>query len=165
MSRISLRAVPFDQPDARTLVAEFYVEQLTRYEQADPPDDDPHDYAPPQGLFLLLFIDGRPAGCGGYRVRDAVTGEIKRLYVRPGHRGHGYGRRILTALEQHGRETRVASLLLETGVRNTAAISLFHSAGFIPAPSYDPSRDQRINRAFAKKISLPAHQDQQTRSR
>lgn len=155
MSRISLRAVPFDALDARSLVSEFYADQLTRYDRADPPDDDPRDYASPQGLFLLLCLDDQPAGCGGYRVHDTTTGEIKRLYVRPEHRGRGHGRRILTALEDHARAVGATCLLLETGVRNEAAISLFGSVGYTPVPRYVPSRDQRINRAFAKSLSVP----------
>lgn len=154
MSRISLRAVPFDGPDARALVTEFYSEQLTRYERADPPDDDPAYYAPPQGLFLLLYVDGQPAGCGGYRAHDTITGEIKRLYVRPEHRGQGYGWRILTALENHGCAVGATCFLLETGVRNEAAIALFGAAGYTPVPGYVSSRDQRINRAFAKALPV-----------
>lgn len=154
MSQISLRVVPFDDPDARALVTEFYAEQLTRYERADPPDDNLGDYAPPNGLFVLLCIDDQPAGCGGYRANNTTTGEIKRLYVRPAHRGQGHGRRILTALEDHGRAVGATCLLLETGVRNDAAISLFSSAGYASVPGYVPYRDQRINRAFAKSLSV-----------
>lgn len=155
MSRISLHTVPFDNSDARTLVTELYTDQLTRYDRADPPDDDPSDYAPPQGLFLLLYLDNQPAGCGGYRAHDTTTGEIKRLYVRPEHRGSGYGRRILTALEDHARVIGATRILLETGVHNKAAITLFDSAGYTPIPRYVPSRDRRINRAFAKPLSIP----------
>ncbi len=155
MTLISLRAVPYDDPDARALLSEFYVDQLTRYDRADPPDDDSGDYAPPQGLFLLLYVDDQPVGCGGYRVHDTTQGEIKRLYVRPERRGRGYGRRILTALEDHGRMVGATCLLLETGVRNEAAISLFGSAGYRPAPGYVASRDQRINRAFTKPLFVP----------
>ena len=99
MTRISLRAVPFDNPRAQALLAAFYADQLTRYERADPPHEPASDYAPPHGLFLLLGVGDQPAGCGGYRARDAATGEIKRLYVCPQHRGRGYGRRLLAELE------------------------------------------------------------------
>lgn len=155
MSPISLRAVAFDDPHARALVTGLYADQLTRYDRADPPQDDPGDYAPPHGLFLLLFLDDQPAGCGGYRVHNPTTGEIKRLYVRPEYRGHGHGRRILTTLEHHARTVGSACLLLETGVRNDAAIALFTSVGYTPVPGYVPHRDQRINRAFAKSLSIP----------
>ncbi|MGH3907137.1 MAG: GNAT family N-acetyltransferase [Pseudonocardiaceae bacterium] len=42
---------------------------------------------------MLLCIDDQPAGCGGYRANNTTTGEIKRLYIRPAHRGQGHGRR------------------------------------------------------------------------
>lgn len=161
MSLISLRTVPFDDPQAQTLVAEFYADQLTRYERADPPDDDPRDYAPPCGIFLLLSVDDQPAGCGGYKTHDTKTGEIKRLYVRPGYRGHGNGRRLLSALEEHGRAVGATSLLLETGVHNTAAISLFSSAHYVRVPSYVLGRNQHINRAFAKSLSTSPLRSQQ----
>lgn len=155
MSRISLRVVPFDDTDARKLVSELYADQLTRYERADSPDDDPVHYASPQGLFLLLYADDQLAGCAGYRTHDATTGEIKRLYVRPAYRGQGYGRRLLNALEEHGRAVGDTCVLLETGVHNDAAIALFTSAGYTAVPGYVPSRDQRINRAFTKSLSVP----------
>lgn len=153
MTRTSLRSVPFHDPHARALVAELYAEQLTRYARADPPDDDPIVYAPPDGAFLLLCADGIPVGCGGYRALDATTGEIKRLYVQPAHRGKAFGRRILTALEEHGRTVGATALLLETGVRNTTAIALFESAGFTRVSGYVPHRDQYVNRAFRKTLS------------
>ncbi|MGH3912560.1 MAG: GNAT family N-acetyltransferase [Pseudonocardiaceae bacterium] len=155
MSRISLRAVAFDNSDARALVTELYADQLTRYDRADPPQDNPGDYAPPHGLFLLLCLDDQPAGCGGYRIHDPTTGEIKRLYVRPEHRGQGHGQRILTALEHHAHTLGSTRLLLETGARNKAAIALFTSTGYTPTPGYVPHRDHRINRAFTKSLPVP----------
>ncbi|MGH3916875.1 MAG: GNAT family N-acetyltransferase [Pseudonocardiaceae bacterium] len=47
------------------MVTELYTGQLTHYDRA--------------------------AGCGGYRIHDPTTGEIKRLYVRPEHQGQGQG--------------------------------------------------------------------------
>lgn len=109
-------------------------------------------------MFLLLYVDDQPVACGGYRAHDPTTGEIKRLYVRPEYRGWGYGRRLLTVLEEHGRTVDATCLLLETGMRNSAAIALFDSAGYTSVPGYVPSRDQRINRAFTKSLSITQRQ-------
>jgi hypothetical protein len=58
-------------------------------------------------------------------------------------------------LEDHGRAIGATCLRLETGIRNKAAIGLFGSTGYTPVPGYVPSRNQRINRAFAKSLSVP----------
>lgn len=40
--------------------------------------------------------------------------------------------------------------VLETGVRNTAALHLFTSAGYLPTDGYVEDRDPAINRAFSE---------------
>ena len=52
----------------------------------------PGDYAPPDGRLLLAWHHEKPVGCVALRRIDATTGEIKRLYVRPGQRGRRTGR-------------------------------------------------------------------------
>jgi hypothetical protein len=47
------------------------------------------------------------------------------------------------------------SVVVETGVHNTAAMALFVSAGYTPIPGYVPCRDPRINRAFGKSLPVP----------
>ncbi len=152
MSQLDLRVVAFTDPQAQQLVSELHTDQLTRYPRADPPEENPADYQAPDGLFVLLLVDGRAVGCGGYRRHDATTGEIKRMYLHPAYRGHGYGRRILHRLEAHGRASGASTVILETGIRNIAAIGLYRSAGYQAIPSYAHSRDRRINRAYAKTL-------------
>src|SRR5215471_1483153 len=51
----------------------------------------PGKYAPPRGRLLLAMIDGSHAGCVALRPFDETRGEMKRMYVRPQHRGQGIG--------------------------------------------------------------------------
>ena len=58
----------------------------------------PGMYAPPRGGLLLAYGDGAPAGCVGLHEWDAQVAEMKRLYVRPAHRGTGLGKRLAEAV-------------------------------------------------------------------
>ena len=57
------------------------------------------------GVFLVAYADGVPAGCGGWRSHgdDGETAEIKRMYVAPEARRRGIARRLLAALEDSAR--------------------------------------------------------------
>lgn len=89
-----------------------------------------------RGAFLVVYLDGRPVGCGAVRRLDAGTAELKRMYVAPAARGTGLGRRLVAALETEARELGVRRLVLETGVRQVAALALYRAAGFQPIPLY-----------------------------
>ncbi|MGH8883578.1 MAG: GNAT family N-acetyltransferase [Egibacteraceae bacterium] len=144
---------PYDHPDACALVLTLHAEQLGRYGFADDPHDtDPAEFAPP-GVFLVGYVNGRPVACGGCHLWEATTVEIKRMYVKPAHRGRGYGRHLLRALENAARTAGAHRIILETGGRNAEALALYTRAGFEPIPPYAQARDPQVNRAFAKRLS------------
>ena len=53
------------------------------------------------------------------------------MYVVPNQRGKGVGRAVLAGLEAAARRLGVKRLVLETGVHQDAAISLYRRAGFV----------------------------------
>ena len=142
-------------PDAACLLRAFHAEQVDRYGFADPVDLDPVEYTPPQGVFAVVYSESRPVGCGGYRWfgRSRITVEIKKVYVTPAVRGHGAGRALLAWLERDAVAAGARRAILETGVRNTAALRLFTIAGYQPADSYVAGRDPQINRAFSRSLT------------
>jgi GNAT superfamily N-acetyltransferase len=142
-------------PDAAPLLRAFHREQMDRYGFADPAELDSAEYAPPGGVFAVAYEGVAAAGCGGYRWFDraAHTVEIKRIYVIPASRGHGTGRALLAWLEHHAAQVGAQRAILETGVRNTAALSLFTSTGYQPVGRYVEGRDPAINRAFARLLA------------
>lgn len=79
--------------------------------------------------------------------------ELKKIYVVPELRGRGLGQLLFTALEQRAIERGARQIILESGVRNHAALGLFHSLGYRAIPRYVDSRDPKINRAFAKALA------------
>ena len=97
---------------------------------------DPAEVANRRGAFLVVRRDGLPVGCGAVRLLDPETGEIKRMFVSPSVRGRGLGRCLMAALEAEARRLGVRRLVLETGIRQTAALALYRSAGFQPIPLY-----------------------------
>jgi GNAT superfamily N-acetyltransferase len=68
--------------------------------------------------------------CFGYSVelggRDLL---VEELFVKPAHRGKGYGAAILTAAEQWAREAGFASVFLEVLAGNTAE-ALYRKHGY-----------------------------------
>src|SRR4051794_24288838 len=88
---VRLRAVPYDDPVARELVARVQAEYTERYGGPDAAAVDPAEFLPPAGLFLIAAVDGAPAGCGAWRGHEAGVGGGKRgdggPPVRPPGRG------------------------------------------------------------------------------
>jgi GNAT superfamily N-acetyltransferase len=144
----------YDHDDARRLVSALYEDQVARYGYADPAEADAASYRPPAGRFLVAYVDGVPAACGGFRLHDLDRHvvEIKKMFTAPGFRGRGLGWRILAELERRAREQGARRAILETGVRNTDALRLYTSNGYVPTNSYVCGRDPAINRAFTKEL-------------
>jgi GNAT superfamily N-acetyltransferase len=88
------------------------------------------------GVFLVGRLAGIAVACGALRPIDAGTVELKRMYVRDAHRGHGFGRAMLVALEEIARERGYSVIRLETGDGQPEAIALYESAGYYGIPCY-----------------------------
>jgi ribosomal protein S18 acetylase RimI-like enzyme len=99
-----------------------------------PRDDDldsiPATYLDDGGEFLVGLCDGRLVAMGALRhITDAVA-ELKRMRVHPAYQRRGFGRLMLTRLEDRARELGYRRLRLDTTVMQTAAQRLYRSAGY-----------------------------------
>ena len=97
---------------------------------------EPAEVSGGRGAFLVIYQEGNPVGCGAVRRIDPETAELKRMYVAQSVRGEGLGRRLVAALENEARALGVRRLILETGIRQTAALALYRATGFQPIPLY-----------------------------
>ncbi|MES1246356.1 MAG: GNAT family N-acetyltransferase [Actinomycetota bacterium] len=148
---------PFDSPDAQALCAAQQAEMLELYEgEADiGPSRDGPMFVPPRGVFLVVRDeDGGAIACGGVTrfTHDENKGELKRMYVRPEARGRGLGRLVLDQLEEQARELGFASLVLETGDRQEAALALYERSGYVRIPSYPPYDTRELSLCFQKEL-------------
>ncbi|HEY7688215.1 MAG TPA: GNAT family N-acetyltransferase [Dongiaceae bacterium] len=98
----------------------------------------PGAYAPPLGRLFLVHVDGRPAGCIALRPLDEDRNrcEMKRLYLRPGNRGLGLGRRLAELVIAEARSIGYRKLVLDTLADMKEARALYAGLGFREIPAY-----------------------------
>jgi GNAT superfamily N-acetyltransferase len=118
-----------DSPASVALQEAFFADIATRYPGWDPGSSQPVE---PSELpvWLVAYRDEQPVGCGGLQKLDDETAEVRRIYLAEEARGHGIGRRLLDALEQHARDLGYARVRLTTGDGQPEALGLFRSAGY-----------------------------------
>ena len=128
----SISAEPYDSDDARRLVAalDAHLAELYPPEQRFGPNLKAEHLESGRGTFLVARDGDRAIGCGAIRLLDETTAEVKRMYVEPDQQGKGVGRAVLSNLEKAAWESGVRRLVLETGIYQRAAISLYRRAGF-----------------------------------
>lgn len=90
---------------------------------------------------VIASVNNEPAGCGCFKPFDGDSVEIKRMFVRPHLRGMGISRAILNALELWTQQLGFNYTVLETGNKQTEALSLYHKNGYLNIPKYGPYVD------------------------
>ncbi|SMO83139.1 Acetyltransferase (GNAT) family protein [Geodermatophilus aquaeductus] len=135
-----LRAVPYDDPVARDLVARVQQEYVARYGGPDEAAVDPAEFVPPAGVFLVAEVGGQPAACGAWRRHvegdDPTAVEVKRVYVDPAFRRRGLAQVVVAALEESARRAGYRSVVLNSGDRQPEALALYGALGYTPVPGY-----------------------------
>jgi GNAT superfamily N-acetyltransferase len=142
---VDIRLVRYDALVAQALVADAMAELGERYEdgEGDATPVSPAEFQPPDGAFLIAYLDGEAVGCGGWRSHgdDGAVAELKRMYTVRSARGRGVGRRVLKAVEDSARAHGRSRMVLECGVRQPEAIKLYESSGYHRIDDFGHYRD------------------------
>lgn len=107
--------------------------------------------------FVAHDVDG-PVGCIALTrfVPDGVaqpdTGELRKLYVRPTARGRGVARSLIETAEAEASAWGMRRVVLETGIRQHAAVRLYTSLGYRPIRPYPPYEDNSVALCFAREL-------------
>lgn len=96
----------------------------------------PGNYAPPDGRLFLAASSELFSGCVALRRIDAEICEMKRLYVRPGFRGHRVGRALADSVISAAREIGYRRMRLDTLPQMAEAQALYRALGFYEIPPY-----------------------------
>ncbi|HKS03553.1 MAG TPA: GNAT family N-acetyltransferase [Arthrobacter sp.] len=106
-------------------------------------------------VFLVAYDkgSGQPVGCGGLRLLDSETAEIKRLYVLPYTRGSGVASSILAALEAEAFAQGLTRIMAEAGSAQTDGRNFYANSGFDQVPNFGPYIGVEHSYCFAKTLN------------
>ena len=139
---------------AVSAMTQYFTELDDRFPTGFDPGDtltaDAASMRPPLGMFVVANSDGEPVACGGVRIVDDFSAEIKRMWVHHGVRGAGMGQRMLAFLEACAKELGRRRVVLDTNATLLEAIAMYERAGYEPTARY--SDNPYASRWFARQL-------------
>ncbi|TKC05532.1 GNAT family N-acetyltransferase [Pedobacter polaris] len=85
---------------------------------------------------VVAYENDNPIGCGAIKELSPTAMEVKRMYTSPDGRKKGVATTILNELESWAKEMGYEKCMLETGIRQADAISLYQKLGYKSIPNY-----------------------------
>jgi GNAT superfamily N-acetyltransferase len=101
---------------------------------------------------VLIYQNEEPVSCGGIKVFDKRTMEIKRMYTAKENRGQGIASIVLKELEKWAQELAYARCILETGLKQPEAIRLYQKNGYVLISNYGQYAGIENSRCFEKQL-------------
>ena len=150
---MNLRLVTPTHPAAAPLLAGLRQEYMQVYGPEAVSELDrcsTFEFLPPSGAFIVLEADGVTVAGGALRRLEPGVGEIKRMWTAPAHRGRGYDRRVLAALEAAAARRGYHTLQIETDPRGDSFEKRLDGA-------YDLATDELDRREILVREMLKHH--------
>ena len=153
-SALEIRPEELTSEAASLLIGELNAELLQTYPEPGATHFrlDPDEVGPGRGVFLVAYENERPAGCGAVRRIDQNAAELKRMYVVPSFRRRGISRLLLEALEAEARRLGATRLVLETGIRQDAALALYALAGYKSTTPFGEYTESPLSVCLGKEL-------------
>jgi GNAT superfamily N-acetyltransferase len=150
---VIINRVSPEDPDFVYLVGLLDKDLLRRYPRTQ------HNYVAHNVIMadansVIAYEGCEPVGCGCFRkaiIEGAV--EIKRMYVAEPMRGKGIARAMLHELENWAVELGWHRAVLETGISQPEALSLYAKAGYLRIDSYGPYAGNNESICMGKVLS------------
>ena len=147
-------------PEAAALIAALDRDLNARYPGLEIHGIDAAKFRESGGVFLIGRVADIAVACCALRpMNEDGAIEVKRMYVRDDHRGRGFARTILRALEDIAARRGYRTICLETGSNQPEAIALYESAGYHRIPCYGAHAPDPLSRCFEKFLRIKARID------
>jgi len=156
-SSVEIVSVDPEHPDAQHGLAAYVAELNARSERTFDPNVGatalPQEVRKPAGEFFVVYLHGEPVGCGAVKHHRDGPAEIKRMWLAPGARGLGLGRRLLQTLESCAAAAGAHVAHLETNAVLVEALTLYRSAGWVEVPAFND--EPFADHWFEKQLDAP----------
>jgi ribosomal protein S18 acetylase RimI-like enzyme len=111
---------------------------------------------PPEGIILILEVDGDVGGMGRIDKFNDTTAEAHNIWTSPKYRGNGYATRIMLELEEKAREFGFSFVRLDTARFNVPAQGLYKKLGYSEIEKYSQTRltNESLRRYYNEKLYM-----------
>jgi ribosomal protein S18 acetylase RimI-like enzyme len=144
-NQFAVRRVTSEESNAAWEIVEEYY-QAASVVARDAKEDFERIYFRDGAGVWLATIANASIGCVALRplVKFAHSGEVKRLYVQPQHRGRGIAAALYQSLEKYARECGYEWLYLDTTDDMVAAQRFYAALGYELTSSYNDNSQATI---------------------
>lgn len=106
---------------------------------------------------IVAYENDKPISCGAIREYSPTATEVKRMYTLPENRGKAIATKVLNELEKWATELSYEKCILETGLRQPAAIKLYEKNGYRRIPNYGKYVGIKNSVCFEKEMLVRNH--------
>ena len=86
---------------------------------------------PPEGINLVLMVDGKNAGMARFDKFDEGIGMIHNVFIYSEFRGKSYSKQMMDVIEEKARDYGYKLLRLDTSGRNVVSQNLYKKRGYV----------------------------------